>query len=76
MVIETLSLSFFAVAPTFQEDVTKLSAPEIQHQLDQIRKAELLQVSVTQVRPSPYKLPAAHCIPLSISSISYPVLNS
>ncbi|KAF5842517.1 hypothetical protein DUNSADRAFT_6761, partial [Dunaliella salina] len=32
----------------FQEDVTKLSAEEITRQLDQIRKAEALQISVTQ----------------------------
>jgi len=34
---------------TLHEDVTKLSAEEIQRQLDQIRKAEALQISVTQV---------------------------
>eukprot|EP00983_Pelagomonas_calceolata_P126547 1161315-Pelagomonas_calceolata.AAC.2 len=33
----------------FQEDVTKLSAEEITRQLDQIRKAEALQISVTQL---------------------------
>lgn len=42
------------VAPTagteFHEDVSKLSTEEITRQLDQIRKAEALQISVTQVR--------------------------